>query len=219
MSVRHKTYGLIDTAGVTLDVKATVTSWSPKTGSIYGGTLLTIQGTNFGKVKTDNPVNIVSATGKSNSCFVIETAATQIKCRVDTLNMNKANNDAATMVVILRVSEEAKCDSPACAWTYTDSLPTVTSMTPSFDAAADIYKITVAGTGFTGAKEAVSMEINSWPQGATGALSKTSTEIVFGITNITSGVENKKMFMYFAEGVPKGHDKIQAGFVLEPKLT
>jgi hypothetical protein len=25
--------------------------------------------------------------------------------------------------------------------------------------------------------------------------------------------------MYFAEGVPKGHDKIQAGFDLEPKLA
>ena len=133
--------------------------------------------------------------------------------------MNKANNDAATMVVILRTSEEAKCTSPACAWTYSDTLPDVTSMTPSFDAAADIYKITVAGTGFTGAKEAVSLEIDTWPQGATGALSLTSTEIVFGITNITSGVENSKMFMYFAEGVPKGHATIQAGFILDPKLT
>ena len=93
MSVRSKTYGKIDTTNVKLDVKATVTSWSPKTGSIYGGTLLTIQGTNFGKTKTDNPINIVSATGKINACFVTETAATQIKCRVDTLNMNKANGD------------------------------------------------------------------------------------------------------------------------------
>jgi hypothetical protein len=89
--------------------------------------------------------------------------------------MNKANGDKATMVVLLRVSEEAKCASPACAYTFTDTLPTVTTITPSYDATADIYKITVAGTGFTGAKEAVSMEINSWPQGATGALSKTST--------------------------------------------
>ena len=123
------------------------------------------------------------------------------------------------MVVLLRVSEEAKCTAPACAWTYTDTLPVVTKITPSYDAAADIYKITVAGTGFTGAKEAVSLEIDSVAQGAAGALSISSTEAVFGITNIKLGVANTKMFMYFAEGVPKGHDKIQAGFVLEPKLS
>jgi len=31
-------------------------SISPKQGSIYGGTLLTIKGSNFGNVYTDNPV-------------------------------------------------------------------------------------------------------------------------------------------------------------------
>jgi hypothetical protein len=56
MSIRHKNYGLIDTEGMILDVSSRVSSVSPKQGSIYGGTLLTITGTNFGDKKTDNPV-------------------------------------------------------------------------------------------------------------------------------------------------------------------
>jgi hypothetical protein len=56
MSIRHKDYGLVDTTGVILDVGSVVTSYSPNTGSIFGGTLLTIKGTNWGKHKTDNPV-------------------------------------------------------------------------------------------------------------------------------------------------------------------
>lgn len=44
MSIRHSVYGLIDTTLIPLDVTTSVASYSPKTGSIYGGTLLTITG-------------------------------------------------------------------------------------------------------------------------------------------------------------------------------
>jgi hypothetical protein len=56
MSIRHKNYGLLDTDNMLLDVSSKVTAVSPQTGSIHGGTLLTITGTNFGTKKTDNPV-------------------------------------------------------------------------------------------------------------------------------------------------------------------
>lgn len=55
ISVRHTDYGLIK-SDLILDVNSYVTSISPSTGSMYGGTLITIQGTNFGDVYTDNPV-------------------------------------------------------------------------------------------------------------------------------------------------------------------
>jgi len=42
MSIRHKTYGLLDTDGMILDVSSKVTRVSPVVGSIYGGTLITI---------------------------------------------------------------------------------------------------------------------------------------------------------------------------------
>ena len=54
--IRHSSYGRIDTSGISLDVSASITSFSPMTGSIYGGTLLTITGSNFGHDITDNPV-------------------------------------------------------------------------------------------------------------------------------------------------------------------
>jgi hypothetical protein len=56
IALRHSTYGLIDTSSLTLDVNAYVTSISPTTISMYGGTLITISGSNFGTEATDNPV-------------------------------------------------------------------------------------------------------------------------------------------------------------------
>lgn len=54
--IRHAQEGLVNTSSVVLDVSGSVDSISPLTGSIYGGTLLTIKGSNFGNVYTDNPV-------------------------------------------------------------------------------------------------------------------------------------------------------------------
>jgi len=71
VNVRHKDYGLVDTSAVTLDVSASVDSFSPVKGSIYGGQLLTITGKNFGTEKTDNPVQISYNGGVgSTDCFV-----------------------------------------------------------------------------------------------------------------------------------------------------
>lgn len=71
ISIRHKVFGLLDTRGLVLTVGSNVTNVTPKTGSIYGGTLVTITGTNFGKEFTDNPVQI-STLGAVNSadCFL-----------------------------------------------------------------------------------------------------------------------------------------------------
>lgn len=44
VSIRHKTLGLVGTEGLTFAAKASVTSVSPKSGSINGGTILTIIG-------------------------------------------------------------------------------------------------------------------------------------------------------------------------------
>lgn len=57
IAVRHKDFGLIDTDTITLTVGSEVTSISPNTGSVYGGTLLTILGTNWDPTdKENNPV-------------------------------------------------------------------------------------------------------------------------------------------------------------------
>ena len=56
VSIRHKQNGLLETANLVFTVGSSVTSISPKLGSLNGGTVLTIIGKNFGTVKTDNPV-------------------------------------------------------------------------------------------------------------------------------------------------------------------
>jgi hypothetical protein len=71
MSIRHKFYGLVDTDGMILDVSSKVTNVSPLEGSIYGGNILTITGSNFGTQKTDNPVQLSTHGGiGSIDCFV-----------------------------------------------------------------------------------------------------------------------------------------------------
>jgi hypothetical protein len=83
VSIRHKQFGLIDTQALTFTVGSDVTSFSPTTGSIYGGTLITITGTNWSKDPKNNPVSIVfnGALG-SSECTVKESSETQIKCRI-----------------------------------------------------------------------------------------------------------------------------------------
>jgi len=84
ISIRHKEFGLLNTKGLNFTVGSNVTDYSPKTGSIYGGTLLTITGTNFGSEFTDNPVQIstLGAVGSAD-CFLQSISETQITCRID----------------------------------------------------------------------------------------------------------------------------------------
>jgi hypothetical protein len=71
LKIRHSEIGLIRTDDLILDVNTYVTSITPLTGSIYGGTLLTITGGIFGDLKTDNPVQLSFNGGAGNiDCFV-----------------------------------------------------------------------------------------------------------------------------------------------------
>jgi hypothetical protein len=81
---------------------------TPLVGSIHGGTVLTITGTNFGTKKTDNPVQLSTHGGVGSiDCFVQEIKETEIKCRVDPNMTAKDDNTEAEVVVFLKTSEEA----------------------------------------------------------------------------------------------------------------
>jgi hypothetical protein len=64
IDIRHlshnggSSYGLIDTSGLVFKVGAWVETVEPQSGSRFGGTLVTINGQNFGHEITDNPVAI-----------------------------------------------------------------------------------------------------------------------------------------------------------------
>jgi len=150
IQLSHSSIGRVDTGALVLRVGAKVTSISPLTGSIYGGTLLTIEGENFGTVPTDNPVQISYNGGVgSTDCFVETTSATQIKCRIDS-SINKSNGDSGTVVVFLKTSEEAPCDAASCIFTFTSDIPAITNSETRLE--DSVYKLVLSGTGFSGSQ-------------------------------------------------------------------
>lgn len=64
-------FGRLTNSNLALKVESKVTSISPVSGSMYGGTLVTIIGTNFSTNPLDNPVKI-----GDNYCLVETTSAT-----------------------------------------------------------------------------------------------------------------------------------------------
>lgn len=80
LRVVSEAHGRIDTDGLKITVVGRVLDFSPKTGSIYGGTVITITGENFSDDPLDNPVKI-----GEHYCFVLTTNTTQITCKTDLL--------------------------------------------------------------------------------------------------------------------------------------
>lgn len=62
--------------------------------------------------------------------------------------MSPQTNDVkAELIVFLKTSEEAVCDEVnVCNWSYTDTLPEVTAMTPEYDVDTETWTVKVEGT-------------------------------------------------------------------------
>jgi hypothetical protein len=58
VEVKHKTLGRLDSRALMLKVESQTTAINKKSVSVYGGSLLTLTGTNWGTEATDNPVEI-----------------------------------------------------------------------------------------------------------------------------------------------------------------
>lgn len=59
LSTSPSAYGLLDTTAISFQTSSTVTAISPTSGSILGGTLITITGTNFSTTIVDQAVNLI----------------------------------------------------------------------------------------------------------------------------------------------------------------
>lgn len=216
-TVIHQEFGRLDTSAVELLVESRVTDVTPKTGSIYGGTLLTITGTNFGTEKTDNPVQISFNGGVGSlDCFVQTTSATQITCRVDdSEGKQRANGDVGTVVVFLKTSEEAKCDASVCQnYLFTSTLPTVTAVQAAYDDAAHVWQVQVAGSAFLSQGTAATLFVGDVEQTMD---SITSTLVTFHLAAVPrQSVTGLKL--YFDIGKPAGYALLSAGVTIEPKI-
>ena len=76
LHVTSRSFGKLESTGITLELIGVVTSFSPNQGSVYGGTLITINGYHFSNDPMDNPVQI-----GYTQCQVLSTSDTQITCR------------------------------------------------------------------------------------------------------------------------------------------
>ena len=214
ISIRHSTFGLLKTDGVTLTVGSWVTNVTPKVSSIYGGALLTITGTNFGNEKTDNPVQISYNGGVgSTNCYVQTSTPTQITCRVDD-TVQFDNTKTGEVVVFLKTSEEATCEGTTCEFSYTDTLPTISSVTPTYDTTNNKWTLVVSGTGFTGDASSTTLIVGGITQ-TTSDFS--STSVTFTLDNLSSeSFSDAKI--YFDSGVPTSNVDLSTT-VITPKLV
>ena len=140
--VRSRTYGNFDTTGITLTTIGKVTDFNPKSGSVHGGTLITIDGYHFSDDYQDNPIRI-----GYTDCLVESTSPTQIKCRTEP--RIQETTGVEDFIVFLKTYEEAVCGFGVgmCTYTWTDTA-TVTSYSVAFDPTENHYVLTISGTGF-----------------------------------------------------------------------
>jgi hypothetical protein len=214
----HKLMGVMDTRGMVLDVNTNITSFSPMFGSIYGGTLLTIQGTNFGKEIQDNPVQISRNGGLGSiDCYLESIKETEIKCRIDSSITPKKDGDAHHMVVFLKVSEEANCDfDTTCRYTWTTTIPQIDSVEVEFDTTTYTWQYKTVGVSMTGDTTTTELLIGGTKQ---ETVSVSETEAVFTISNVTDYTFGADSLLYFDVGLPENFDLAQQNFEISPKLV
>lgn len=216
ISIRHKDFGLVGTDGLILDVSGSVNTVTPQQGSVYGGTLLTITGQNFGDVYTDNPVQISSNGGiNSKDCFVESTMATEIKCRIET-DLSMTRNQIDDVAVFLKTSEEAVCEPKSkCKWTWITEIPVIEAAVTFYDEALNEWQIHVNGTDFTGDNDSTQLMV--------GGLRQTTKSVaadlaIFTVENVASKNFAPEV-LYFDSGIPENHTNIKSELTITPKLV
>ena len=164
-SVRN---GAIDTNATQLNVTFEVTSFTPTSGSIFGGTAITVYG---GPFTTDLDETFVKVgfkwwEGIDNYCYVFEATEEYVKCRLP-FDLNR-NAEEYELIAYASTYEESDCefeDNDTCMFTFiaASDLPEVTSFNSVYDEATQKYQITVSGTGFTDTAEQVEFHLNGEP--------------------------------------------------------
>ena len=140
--IKSKTNGNIDTSATPLKVVFEITGISPMSGSIFGGTVLTISG---GPFSTDLSETIVKVgykwwEGINHYCYVITVTETQVTCRLP-LDLNRQAKEYE-VIAYAATYEESNCElDNNCLYTFLSaaSLPNVTGFTSGFDVGTKEY--------------------------------------------------------------------------------
>ncbi|XP_078490230.1 fibrocystin-L-like [Ciona intestinalis] len=125
-------------------------SVSPVSGSMQGGTKLTVTGFGFYSL---TPLNQVSISG--TPCMVQQSTSHQLTCVTSAVNQETSAN-----VTFSRSPYTSTCTG-SCLFSYLASMtPTVTSITPNTVNQSDTA-ITIVGSGFSNDKSTVSVTVGS----------------------------------------------------------
>ena len=118
-----------------------VTSISPSSGSMAGGTLLTISGVNF---PTDISQNQVTIGEYIIPCTMVSATSTEITCLTGPADSDYTSDAVQPVYVLSRIQDEATCSpSTACQFTYSSSkTPTVTAVNALSGVAGDTIVLT-----------------------------------------------------------------------------
>ena len=126
--IKSTANGNLNTEGVTLKVVFEITNIQPLTGSIYGGSKLTITG---GPFSTNPEENIVKVGYKwweyiNNYCYIISETETEVTCRLP-LDLNREAKEYE-VIAFASTYEEANCEMDnECKFTFlaADTLPEI----------------------------------------------------------------------------------------------
>lgn len=196
VDVYSNAYGKFDSETY-LDVSGTVTGISPLTGSIWGGTLITITGTNFDDDPFNNPVNL-----GWDHCEIISTSATEIVARTPLRTVGDAHDDEGSedIIVALKTSEEATCDiDDGCGFVFDADLAcTLDTMEVSYSTSDGYISIEFSGEGF--GTDAPQVYLDGLEQ---EIVSHNDNDVVAKVTNI-NGMAVSTVLFYPASGACEG---------------
>jgi hypothetical protein len=191
-----------DPSTVYIETIMELTDYSPKQGSILGGTKLTLTGKHFGTVATDNPVKV-----GNNYCYVETTADTEITCRIGDLATQTATT-TALVLIFARTSEEMQCNTvdDDCSFSYIDPTATATGLNSSFDTASNSIQVTVSGSGFGTDATSTHLIVDGNEQ---TTVSVSDGSAIFTITDIND-VDSSSMAFYTTDGTPNGASTVSS---------
>lgn len=115
---------------VAINVGTQITSVSPTSGSLAGGTILTINGNAF---STDTQQTLAYVGGEDDwvMCDVLTSSASQVTCRTRAASPTFNAGDAKPVTIASRIQEESQC-AGTCSFTYdTAKTASVTALSPA----------------------------------------------------------------------------------------
>ena len=210
LHVASRSYGKLESTGITLELIGVVTSFSPTSGSVHGGTLITINGYHFSNDPMDNPVQI-----GYTECQIESTSETQITCR--TLPAMQEVDYTDDVIVFLKTYEEAQCTANPCTfdWVATN-LPALTDYSVDFDTTLNDYVLTLTGTGFAASLTNTEVDIDTM---SCPLISASDTQVQVQVTNALNSTFLNVDY-YLPVGLPDGMENltINTGFTMTPVL-